>query len=71
MPECEKCWGTGKVIDHRKLGREMRQRRRQLGLSLKAAARYSGITPSFLCYLEGGKRAWTEEIYGKVNEAIT
>ena len=70
MAECEKCWGTGRVIDHRALGSKARKRRRTLGLSLKAVARYAGITPSFLCYLESGKRAWTEELHQKVNDAI-
>lgn len=70
MKECDKCWGTGKDIDHKRLGREIHRRRRYLGLSLKSVARYAGITPGFLCYLEKGKRSWTEEIYSKVNDAI-
>lgn len=68
MKECGKCWGTGQVIDHKRLGREVRRRRLRAGVSLKAAAINLGISSAFLSYLESGKRAWTPELYRKASQ---
>ena len=67
MRDCEKCWGTGKEINHLQLGRHARQARERSGLSLKAAAKLLGITDSYLCYLEQGKRGWSKELWHKAS----
>lgn len=65
MKECDKCWGTGKVIDHRDLGRRVRRIRRDRGLSLKALAMELGVSSGFLSLLESGKRRWTQDLWNK------
>ena len=67
MKECDKCWGTGKVIDHRRMGREARMRRLSDQTSLKSAASYLKISPAFLSLLERGKRTWTQELWEKAS----
>lgn len=65
MKDCARCWGTGKEINHLRLGRSVRRLREERGISLKAFADRMGITPSFLCYLEQGKRHWSQELWKK------
>lgn len=65
MPKCEKCWGSGEKVDHCELGRRARVMRVSGNLSLQEQAHRLGITPSHLCYLEQGKRGWSEELWKK------
>jgi len=66
--KCDKCWGTGKALNHAKLGRKARRRREEVGSSLRAAARLLGVSESFLCLLESGKRSWTKALYERAME---
>lgn len=61
--KCEKCWGTGEVIDQKRLGRLMRELREARGESLKDAAQRIGVSISFLCLMEQGKRGWSQDKY--------
>lgn len=68
MKPCEKCWGTGEAVDHEKLGKKARKRRRRAGFSLKQAAVVLGVSEAMLCLLENGKRNWTKELYEKATK---
>jgi len=68
MSKCGKCWGTGAKIDHARLGRAARKRREAGGITLAQQARKLGISEGHLCYLEQGKRSWTEELYDMATE---
>lgn len=63
MKNCPNCWGTGRKINHAKLGRFARSLRVKRGLTLKEGAKLLGVTESFLSYLECGKRSWSERLY--------
>lgn len=63
MNKCKACWGTGAVIDHARLGAAVRKRRENSGTTLVQLAKRLGISEGQLCYLEQGKRRWTEELY--------
>ena len=68
MAACEKCWGSGKQIDHRALGQVARDHRRSLRVSMADMARRLGFTESHLSYLENGKRGWKQADWNKVRE---
>lgn len=63
MNKCPTCWGTGKELDHYKMGQKVRAARLKAGLQIKEVALQIGITDSMLCYMELGKRRWTRESY--------
>lgn len=58
---CSKCGGTGKQVDQRALGLQLRQMRLKAGLSLQRMAYEMKITPPYLCDLELGNRRWDEK----------
>lgn len=61
--KCKRCWGTGKRINHRLLGKAAKKVRLARGWSLMGTAKRLGISDAFLCLLESGKRSWTEKLY--------
>lgn len=52
---------TVTVTDDEKLGNIMRGMRKAAGLSLRAMAGALGFSAPYLCDLEFGRRAWTDE----------
>lgn len=56
---CKHCDGTGRVPDDREIGRKMRRRRIEVGLSLRALAARLGLSPAYLSDLETGRRRWS------------
>lgn len=60
--KCDKCNGTGRIIDDRKMGQEMRVRRTRKGVSLHRLAREMGISVAYLSDLELGRRHWHDNI---------
>lgn len=59
--KCPKCEGTGKILDPRSFGLEMRNEREKRGISLRKAAGKMGISAAFLSDMERGFRNWTPE----------
>lgn len=65
MKTCKCCWGTGKAIDHLKLGQEAWAARAERAESLDVAAKKLGISAPYLSLLENGRRKWTEELFAR------
>jgi hypothetical protein len=65
MKKCDTCWGTGEDLDHESIGRDARRHRLSRARTLRVQATRLGISESFLCLLELGKRKWTEDLYRK------
>lgn len=68
--DCDSCFGTGKKVDHKALGRSMSGLRLRTGLSLYDVAPRMGVSVGFLCNLESGRRKWTPEWRNKYLEGI-
>ena len=58
---CQHCKGTGKQLNQRAVGAEMRGLRELAQVSLREMARRMGITPPYLSDMELGKRNWSLE----------
>lgn len=56
---CEHCAGTGKQLDQRAVGEQMRKRRKRKGLTLRTVAKQLEISTPFLSDLERGRRNWS------------
>ena len=65
---CPVCLGTGKVLDQAAQGEKARRLRN--GLSQAYVARKMGITPSYLNYLESGKRPWSTQLWQSFQAAL-
>lgn len=55
---CSKCNGTGEELNHAQIGAGVRTQRLAAGVSLRKLARVIGLSHSYLCQLEQGKRQW-------------
>lgn len=53
---CPRCDGTGRVLDIGVHAVLLQQARRDAGVSLREMARGLGISPSYLCDIEHGRR---------------
>jgi transcriptional regulator with XRE-family HTH domain len=62
---CDKCWGTGKPLNHFGMGQKMLAHRLRRGISQQAAAARLDISPSHLSLLEAGKRVWGRDLYAR------
>lgn len=70
MEPCKCCKGTGEQIDQRALGREMKELREAMGLSLRSVATGLGISAPYLSDLELGKRNWNDARIVEYKKAI-
>ena len=59
---CSKCQGGGKVLDHKKLGAEMRKKRVARKMSLRRMARRLGFSAAYISDCELGKRPWNKKL---------
>lgn len=59
---CSHCGGTGKELDPRGVGEQMRSLRGKSGKSLRQVAQAIGISAPYLSDLERGNRCFTEEL---------
>jgi transcriptional regulator with XRE-family HTH domain len=57
---CRCCDGSGKEIDHKAMGKQLRAEREKLDMSLTYVAGRIGISKAYLHDLESGKRYWTD-----------
>ena len=58
---CRCCAGSGKEIDSKAMGRQLRAERKDADISLTWIADLMGMSKAYLHDLESGKRYWTED----------
>lgn len=56
------------VVDHAATGAAARSEREATGMTSRQAALALGISKTYLCHLEVGKRHWRQELVDKFNE---
>lgn len=57
---CAKCEGSGRVLDDKVTAHLLREERLKAKIRLDEMAKALGVSPSYVCCLEGGKRHWTQ-----------
>lgn len=60
--DCQHCAGTGKEPDHRQLGEDLRRFREWHEATLTNVAAEMGLSKSYVCDLELGRRPWRQEL---------
>lgn len=68
---CQKCLGTGWEQDAYSIGRSMWQQRQAAGMSIAELAKRLGLDPSYLSYLEAGKRDWSLDLRDRYVKALS
>lgn len=68
--ECLHCNGTGQVLDHSILGREMRQKRELKRITGREMARRLKVSAAYLSDLELGRRYWHGPMIKKFNAVL-
>jgi len=57
--KCSLCKGFGYIVQDKVMGRDIRQRRRLLGLTQEELGRRADISHQYLHHIEAGIRPWT------------
>lgn len=70
MKPCPRCQGTGEVIDHAAIGAEMQAKRKASKMTLVQMGNLMGLSFSYICDLEHGRRNWSEELKSKYLAAL-
>lgn len=65
LKPCRCCDGSGKEVDQVSVGKEMRALREAKGMKLTRASEKMGISTTYLCDLEFGRRKWSQERINK------
>lgn len=68
--KCTRCNGTGIEPENRELGLEFRNMRKRHKYTLRELASRMGISASYLCDLELGRRNWNTEIIDRFHGAL-
>jgi predicted transcriptional regulator len=68
--ECEHCAGTGKQIDHRLLGESLRLFRSSAKVTATEVAAALGLSKSYICDLELGRREWRRDLIIRYRQAV-
>ena len=58
--KCDKCAGSGRIPDNKAIGHAQHTKRKHEGIKLIHLAKLMGISVSYLCDLEHGRKPWTE-----------
>ena len=67
---CDKCLGTGKVLDPVQVGAAYKAKRVRLGISLTKVAQAMDIDTATLCRLEQGGRSWSSYYAIRFEQAL-
>lgn len=67
---CPHCLGTGFVQNQVRLGAEMARLRLKAKLTQRAVGKRMGVDHAYVCYLELGKRNWTQERINQFLKAV-
>lgn len=70
-PICRRCSGTGREPDARAIGTSVRRLREASGRSLRDVAEALGITASYLCDLELGRRLLSAQRLAQVRKELS
>lgn len=62
--------GTRPIIDHVQTGIKIRMHRYSKGVTMEETARRMGISASYLCDLELGRRHWCEALVARYQKAV-
>lgn len=68
LVKCPKCSGTGKIVDQRELGLEMKSLREKSGISLRQLAERLKISAPYLSDMERGNRNFSQDRVEQVKE---
>ena len=71
--DCDKCSGSGMIVNHYACGMMVRRLREEAGISLRKLAGMFSVSPSYWSDLETGKRGanfWTQESLNRVIAVI-
>lgn len=67
---CPTCRGKAWIISRRTEGGRLRLVRQNARLTIKTIARALGVTPSYLCMVEHGRRAVTDGLFDDYLKAV-
>jgi predicted transcriptional regulator len=67
---CQHCAGSGVEPNDSTTGRQLKASRQAAGVSQREAAERMGITPTYLCDLELGRRHWSHSLIESFNKAV-
>lgn len=67
---CPHCNGAGVVLDDRDQGQLMRERRQAREITLRMMAKGSGLSVSYLCDAELGRRRWNTRLLKLYEERL-
>ena len=67
---CAKCQGSGKVLDQKKLGAEMRKKRMARKMSLRKMAKTLGYSAMYVSHIERGLRPWNEALIQRYDKML-
>lgn len=67
---CPKCAGTGRLINAVVVGKQMREKRRQYGVSLREVARRMGLSAPYVSDLELGRRNFKLAMQARYEAAL-
>ena len=67
--KCERCDGCGEVEVAN--GKAVRRARKEAGMSLRYAARVIGISPTFLCDVEHGRRTMSLQTLKRLKRRLS
>jgi len=70
MKVCPKCGGTGTIQDDKILGAQLKKKREKAGLPLREVARQMGLSASYICDLEHGRRSWSADLKKRYHGAV-
>lgn len=67
---CKYCDGTGRQIDQKQLGKELRKARESAGMSLRDMATALKLSAPYLSDLERGNRGWSTELIARFKSKL-
>jgi transcriptional regulator with XRE-family HTH domain len=67
---CHQCDGTGKELDHKAVGLELRNKRVVRKKTIKEIAKVTGLSTAYISDLETGRRNWNALLIESYKQAL-